>query len=320
VDGLRTAVQAGPGKRPTRRAGRSPLPMALLAPWLLVACGQAPEAVDPTAEGPPDGVEPLTAPSFAEAREAGRAEIRVLYVPSSGFAHQDEEGRLAGVTVELLRRFGAFVEEAHDLEVSMEFVEEPHWATFYQRVRHSRGGVFGIGNVTITEARRDELAFSPPYLSNVATLMTHSDVPELGSMDAIGEEFADLTGLSYPGTLHEERMEEVRDRHFPDMETVTVETNDELVGMAASGEGYFGYIDIYNYWRAVERGMPLRRHPVADDASEEFGVIMPRDSDWGDVMEEFFRENEGIQESDWYRALLRDHLGDELATLLLPGE
>jgi hypothetical protein len=299
---------AGPG-RGWRRAW--------LVPLLLVgACGEVPE---PDVGEPPPGVEPLDAPTFAEARQAGEATLVVLYVPSSGFAVRGADGRLTGVTVELLRRFRDFVEEAHGLDVAMEFVEEPRWATFYQRVRHSRGGVFGIGNVTITEPRREELAFSPPYLSNVATLMTHVDVPELQSVEAIDEAFAGLTGLSYPGTLHEARMDALREEHFPEMETVQVETNDELVSMAASGEGYFGYIDIYNYWRAVEEGAPLRRHPVADDASEEFGVIMPRGSDWAGVMERFFREHDGVQGSDWYRALLREHLGDELAGLLLPS-
>lgn len=66
--------------------------------------------------------------------------------------------------------------------------------------------------------------------------------------------------------------------------------------------------------------MPLRRHPVADDQSEEFGVIMPRDSDWRPVMEGFFGEHSGVQESPWYRSLLREHLGDDLATLLLPSD
>jgi hypothetical protein len=301
-----------------RARGRCGSIMVLVALAGLVPALQACDR----AEAPPPGVEAeveaLEAVTFAQAREAGEATLRVIYVPSSGFAGRDQDGRLTGVTVELLRRFGAWVEEHHGIDVTMEFVEEPLWATFYQRVRHSRGGVFGIGNVTITGARRDELAFSPPYLSNVATLMTHADVPELASMEELGRAFAGMRGLRYPGTLHEERLHELRRTWFPDLETVPVESNDELVGLAASGEGYFGYIDIYNYWRALERGMPLRRHPVADDASEEFGVIMPRGSDWVPVMEAFFRTHDGVQESHWYRELLTEHLGGELASLLLP--
>ncbi len=257
----------------------------------------------------------LEAVSFAEAQEAGESRILVHYVPSSGFAGEGRDGELTGVTIELLRKFARFVEDAHGIEMEVDFIPEERWADFYERVRRSRGGVFGIGNVTITESRRDEITFSPPYLSNVATLMTHEEVPELEALDEVGETFAGLIGLSYPGTLHEERLDELRRAHFPEMETVPVESNDELVGRAASG-GYFGFIDIYNYWRAVEDGLPLRRHSVADDDSEEFGVIMPRDSDWAPVVDAFFGANEGVQGTDWYRELLQEHLGDELARLL----
>jgi ABC-type amino acid transport substrate-binding protein len=264
----------------------------------------------------PAGIEPLSAPSFEEARDAGSAEIRVLYVASSGFAGTGEDGELTGVTVELLREFGRFVEEEHGITTTVNFEEEEHWPTFYQRVRYSQGGVFGIGNVTITDARRNELTFSPPYLDNIAILMTHEDVPELEALEEAPETFGELTGLMYTGTLHEGRMEDLRDEHFPDMPTTTIGTNDELVGMVASGEGYFGYIDVYNYWRAVEQGAPLRRHPVGDDASEQFGVIMPLNSDWAPVMEAFFERDGGLTGSEWYRSLMVEHLGQELAELL----
>ena len=317
----------------TSRQGRSPssvfrfLPFALILGLLTAtaACEPAPEpdpdalgaAEDPMEEAvAPADIDPLSAPSFAEAVEAGETAIRVLYVASSGFAGRDDEGRLTGVTVEILREFARFVEDEHGIEVSVDFEEEEHWPTFYQRVRYSEGGVFGIGNVTITEARRDELAFSPPYLDNVAILMTHEDVPELESLEEVDEAFADLTGLLYTGTLHEERIEDLRDQYFPDMQTTTVGTNDRLVERVASGEGYFGYIDVYNYWRAREEGAPLRRHPVGDDASEQFGVIMPLGSDWVPVMEEFFQRDGGLMQTEWYRELLEEHLGEELAGLL----
>lgn len=264
----------------------------------------------------PDGIEPLSGPTFAEAREAGEAEIQVLYVASSGFAGTDADGNLTGVTVELLREFGRFVEAEYGIDVSVRFQEEEHWPTFYQRVRYSEGGVFGIGNVTITEPRRAELTFSPPYLDNIAILMTHEDVPELASMEEIAETFGDLTGLMYTGTLHETRMEDLRDRYFPDMPTMTISTNDQLVGAVASGDGYFGYIDVYNYWRAVEQGEPLRRHAVGDDASEQFGIIMPHSSDWSEPMEAFFQRDGGLTGSQWYRDLLEEHLGEALASLL----
>jgi ABC-type amino acid transport substrate-binding protein len=263
--------------------------------------------------GPPP---PVTGPSLAEARESGEVTLQVLYVTSSGFAYLDADGELTGVTVELTRAFADWLEENEGMAVELEFREEERWAEFYQRVGVSEGGVLGLGNVTITDERRQQLDFSPPYLNNVATLMTHEDVPELDDMEAIGEAFSDLTGLIYPGTLHEARMEELRRTHFPGMDTVVVESNTELVGRVASGEGYFGYIDIYNYWGALEDGASLRRHPVGDDDSETFGVILPRGSEWTPLLTDFMLAEGPIQETAWYRELLAEHLGEDLAGML----
>jgi ABC-type amino acid transport substrate-binding protein len=259
---------------------------------------------------------PVTATTFAEAREAGHADITFFHVPSSGFAYRGDDGELTGVTVELLRDFARYAAAEHGIALSVEWVEEERWADFYGYVRDSSGGAFGIGNVTITDARREELAFSPPYLNNVAVLVTHENVPELSSLDEIGTAFRNLTALPYPGTLHETRLHAIRDRHLPEMPTRPVASNDELVSLLASGEGYFGYIDVYNYWRAREAGQPLRRHSVGDDASETFGVIMPHGSDWAPVMEAFFATGGGYVESRRFRALMREHLGQELASLL----
>lgn len=89
-------------------------------------------------------------------------------------------------------------------------------------------------------------------------------------MEQIGDAFAHLTALPYPGTLHEARLHRIRDAHFPGMPLQPVASNDELVDRLASDGAYFGYIDGYNYWRAAGAGRPLRRHPVGDDGSEEF--------------------------------------------------
>jgi hypothetical protein len=289
---------------------------------VLAACAPA----SPPADGAPEpgavaerhasgSAEPAVASTFARARDAGVAELVFFYVPSSGFAYRDGEGRLTGVTVELLRDFAAYVAEEYGIDLRVEWREEERWADFYGYVRDSRGGAFGIGNVTITEPRRDELDFSPPYLNNVAVLVTHQEVPELGAMEEIGEAFRGLVALPYPGTLHEMRLLAIRDRWLPGVEMRPVASNDELVALLADG-GHFGYIDVYNYWRARQAGEPLRRHPVGDDASETFGVILPHGSDWTPVMEAFFARDGGYAQSPRYRGLLREHLGDELAGML----
>jgi ABC-type amino acid transport substrate-binding protein len=306
-----------PRHRPFRRVAGA---LALLA---VSACATPPDhdmvaertgTVSEAMAAGPAG--PVRGTSFRDALAAGEARIVFLYVPSSGFAYRDDDGRLTGVTVELLRDFARYVARTHGLDLGVEWLEEERWADFYGFVRDSEGGVFGIGNVTITEPRRQELAFSPPYLNNMAVLVTHRRVPELGSMAELGDAFRGLTALPYPGTLHEARLEAIRERWLPDMPARPVASNDELVALLASGGDYFGYMDVYNYWRAREAGQPLRRHAVGDDGSETFGVILPHGSDWAPVLESFFSSDGGYVDSARFLGLLRRHLGPELAGLL----
>jgi len=255
------------------------------------------------------------AQSLSMVKQAGEGEIRVLYVPASGWAYKNEAGELVGVTIELMEWFAEWVQQQHDIELSVAFIEDEDWSRFYQRVVNAEGGVFGIGNVTITEERRDELAFSPPYLTNVAVLFSDDSQQALGSMDEIGDSFEGLSGLAFEGTLHEQRMRDLQDGPMPELDIALASSNDEIIQRVADGE-YFAWIDAYNFWRAREAGYPLRHHPVGDDPGEEFAVIMPRGSDWENLIREFF-ESESVVDSDRWGKKLREHLGPEVAELLL---
>jgi ABC-type amino acid transport substrate-binding protein len=253
--------------------------------------------------------------SLAAAEAGDDAVLRVLYVPAEGFAYHDREGRLTGVTVDIMRAFADWVAQRRGMAVELEFVEEEHWRTFYDRVRAASGGVFGLGNVTITEERSRELRFSPSYLTNVAVLITHDTIPELTRQGDAASVFADLTLLAYEGTLHEARMQSLRDSYLPDAEIELESSNAGILERVAGG-CCVAYIDGYNFWRARDRGAPLRRHEVADDPGEDFGIIMPLGNDWAPVLEEFFERDGGWRRGAEYRAILVRHLGEDLTRAL----
>jgi hypothetical protein len=260
------------------------------------------------------------AATWTEAQVNGEATVRVLYVPADGFAYRDTTNQPTGVTVEIMRDFARHVANRHGVELTLDFVEEPDWSVFYQRVRDGSAGVFGLGNVTITEARRAELQFSPPYMTNVAVLITHAIVPELESLDDIPTSFQGLQPLAFTGTLHEQRLAALRDEYMPDAELVPATSNAEIIERCASAPDYFAYVDIYNYWRAIDAGEPLRRHPPGDQAGEEFGIVMPLDSDWAELVEEYFAAGGGLRQRTFYRDLLVRHLGPGLADQLRAAE
>jgi hypothetical protein len=280
--------------------------MRMVCAAAFTLCAACATEQDTPAEGPD---------TWAAVQASGGGRVHVLYVPADGFAYRDAGGNLTGVTVEVMRHFAAWVRAEHGVELDIDFVAEEDWRTFYGRVRDAPSGVFGIGNVTITEARRSELQFSPPYLTNVAVLITHERVQEIRAETDAAVAFSGLDALAFEGTLHEERVRRLRAAHVPDAALVMAGSNDAIVDRVSDG-GYFAWIDAYNYWRALERGAPLRRHPVFDDPAEEFGVIMPLVSDWSPVIDRFFRHGDGYRNTAQYRDLLSTHLGEALAAAL----
>lgn len=284
--------------------------LALSGSLLLLGC-----EAEPNEASSPDADTTLQGPTWSEAQEEGAATVRVPYVPADDFAYVDEDGYHTGITVELMRLFADWVETEHDVMLTLDFVEETDWRTFYSRVKQSEGGVFGLGNVTITEERRDELQFSPPYFNNMAVLISHEDVAELEHLDAWSTTFDGFTPLAFEGTLHEERLRNLVETHAPNTELAFSDANDDIIERVSTGE-YVAYIDGYNYWRAVDEGARLRRHPVGDDPAETFGIIMPLNSDWGDPVEAFFTEEGDLRDRSVYRNLLADHLGESVTDAL----
>lgn len=258
--------------------------------------------------------------TWEHVQKQGEGSVTLAYVPSDGFSYENEEGRLTGVTIELFRDFIDYVNVEYGVSVSIKYEPIESFTDFYERVRDGNGGVFGVANVTITEERQEELRFSPSYMTNIATLITHSDTAELTEMDEIPQRFAGLDALAFEGTLHEERLRAIADHYDLDIAIDFAHSNNEIIEQVAEENRYFAYVDIYNYWRAAQNGTPLQRHAAGDEASEQFGVIMPLNNDWYPLMDEFFEAEGGYVQSDRYRYLMETHLGTELADLLLdPG-
>ncbi len=257
-----------------------------------------------------------TADSWQQIRDQGHGTLQVLYVPPGGFAYTDDSGKLTGAVIEIFRLFKSWTEETYEVELDLVFEPESNWSTFYNRVADAEDGLVGTGNVTITEPRREEVQFSPPYLDNISVLVSHEARPELTAMEDIPEVFAGRTGLMHTGTLNKDRMEQIRDEYFPDMETLTVHSNEEIMTVMAEGDHYITYLDVHNFVHGVSDGIPMKRHEIADDANEQFGFIMPLSSDWIDPVTEFFEHDGGFVNSDNYREIMRKHLGEGMTDIL----
>lgn len=234
----------------------------------------------------------LTAPALSQ-------QATVYYAPSTGWAEPSEYGP-QGASIDLMTWFVEWLAETHGQTLTLDFVLESDWRAFYATVRDSSGDVFGLGNVTITEARKEELAFSPGYAHNVAL--------RIAPQGTDWADLSDLRGANFAGTLHAQRMAQF------DAALDEVHSNAELLALVAAGS-HFAVIDGYNAIQAQASGLPIAIDPHYADGGEQFGVIMPLDNPWQAQLTEFFHSH-GLPDNDRWRDILRHHLGAEIAELM----
>jgi putative glutamine transport system substrate-binding protein len=255
--------------------------------------------------------------SWGQVKAAGQGTISLAYVETPSFAYKDGSGKLTGICVDIMSDFVAWVNANKGVKLQSKFVGDgSNFQGMYAKVKTSTGGVFGLGNITITEERKREVKFSPPFITNFAILITQNNIPTLTKLDDMPTAFAKLTAYTAKGTLNEKRILELKQKYFPEMKIVTLDTSPEVYQKIFTDPNSFSYLDLAFYLKAVSEQKPVKRHPVGDKSAEQFGFIMPLNSDWQPLLEEFFSSAGGYTNSKQYKSILTKHLGETGIKLL----
>ena len=255
--------------------------------------------------------------SWAQVKAKGEGTISLAYVDSPGMVYKDNGGNLTGICVDIMSDFTKFVSQKKGVKLSTKFVGNGiSFKAMYDNVKTSKEGVIGLGSVTITEERKKEIKFSPPFFTNLTFLLTHKDVPTLTKIEDVKTVFADLTSYAAKGTLSEKKTVELKEKYFPEMKITNTASSQETYEKVIADPKSFAYLELAYYLQSVQQRKPLKRHPIADKASDKFGFIMSSTSDWQPLFEEFFRAGGGYVNSVPYKTILAKHLGETGLKLL----
>ncbi|MBX2962529.1 MAG: transporter substrate-binding domain-containing protein [Cyclobacteriaceae bacterium] len=254
--------------------------------------------------------------TWAQVKAGGKGTISFAYVETPSFVYKDDAGKLTGICVDITSDFIDWVNKTKGVNLQSKFVGDgSNFKGMYDKVKISIGGVFGLGNITITDERKREVKFSPPFITNFAILITQNNVPTLAKLEDIATTFSKLTAYTAKGTLNEKRILELK-KYYPNMKVVTLDTSPEVYQKIFSDPNAFSYLDLAFYLKAVSERKSVKRHPVGDKAAEQFGFIMPMNSDWAPLLEEFFKADGGYTNSQQYKGILQRHLGETGVKLL----
>lgn len=255
--------------------------------------------------------QPYSGDSWSTTKSTGTGTIALAFVETPSFVYKDSEAKLTGICVDIMNDFVAWVNNTKGVKLNAKFVGDgSSFKGMYEGVKMAKGGVFGLGNVTITDERKKEVKFTTPIITNAAILITQSSVPTLSKLEDISTTLAGFTAYTAKGTLNEKRIAELKQKYYPSLKISQTTSSQEALEKVFSDPKGIAYLDMAFYLEAVQLKKNVKRHAVGDKAAEQFGLILPSGSDWAPVFEEFVKSGGGYFNSKEYRASLVKHLGE----------
>lgn len=246
----------------------------------------------------------LKGDTYATAKSKGSANWVLTYSNAPGFASASK----SGITYDIMMAFEQWIEKNKGINVSIshQSADANDFTKFLEKVKNSKGGVFGLSNTTITEARKKEYNFSPPYITNIGMIITHNSISTLTDLNDIANAFAGMTAVTIKNSTNEKRLLDIKKNHFPNLKIEYVPSFQQAMDIVLADPKKFTNVDFTYYLDAVQNRKPVKRHPGGDDQTEQFGIIMPKSNDWAPLLAEFMNEYVGSTE---YKKVIMDNLG-----------
>ncbi len=190
-----------------------------------------------------------TGDTWKQASAGSKGTISLAYVETPSFAYM-QNGKLTGICVDLMNDFTTWVKDNKKVEIESKFVGDgTSFRGTYDKVKASKGGVFGLGNITITDERKREVKFTSPFITNFAILITQNTVPTLAKLEDMPATFKGLTAYSAKGTLNEKRMRDLKSKYFPDLPVTATTTSQETLEKVFTDPKSVAYLDLRSTWK-----------------------------------------------------------------------
>jgi len=253
--------------------------------------------------------------TFAEAKQTKTADLTYVYSEAPGFA-ANIGGEIQGVCVDVMSDFEFFLLDKYGITVNatMEKGHANNFTEYLNAVKKSSKGVFGLSNTTITQKRKASYNFSPPYITNIGMMLSNEALPTLNDITKIADVFAGKKAVTVKGSTNEDQLLKIKRNYYPGLTIEYVNSFEEALNKITNNTDYFTNIDFTYYLDATKSKKPIKRHPAGDQTAEEFGIVMPKDSDWGQPFQEFLTES--YRDSPSYRKIIAKHLGRNALQLL----
>ena len=241
--------------------------------------------------------------------------LTVIYYEQPGLIYKDvSSGKMKGVCADILDDFAKYVQTKYGKKVEIKYAGQEQIFTTFLSITQSTPNILGVTNVTITEERKKILKFTPSFMNNPLVMLTHSDAPNINSLDEIGTIMKDYSAKVITGSTHVKIVEKIKKEHALGLKVSFANSGTEVLKELSSGSKYFTILELTEYIDATRRQLPVKRQNINLGGAEELAFIMAKQSDWDQPWNEFMTLD--YRKSVRYRKIIVENLGANFLALL----
>lgn len=253
------------------------------------------------------------------AQPAQTDSLNVNYYENFPYAYM-ENGVLKGIEVDIIKKYAEWLKAEKNINTVITYKGFKEFSEFYNSVKKGRSNTIGIGSVTITEEREKEVAFSPPYLRNIAVLITNGSVPSIKTPtpEEVSKVLGPLDALAVNESSHLKYMNALKTAYLPSMQIKGTETQTAILDAIAKDGKAYGYIDIVAYWAYIKKNKKtyLKIQKAFNRPYEYLGIVQPFGASHFSSLNEFFESGFGFTSTKIYHEILNRYLGYEVLETL----
>ncbi len=246
-------------------------------------------------------------------KKNGKGDLNVYYYENNPFAISDNNsGEITGIEIDILNYFTEWLEETKGVKIKVEYKGFDNYKDFYSALMVAQENSIGAGSVSITDERLKEVNFSTPYMNNTSVLITDGSIKGTRTVEELKVALSELRPIAIQGSVHEKHLNNL-------LEQCNLNKTSEYVNFPmavpikiAESSKYFGYVDIITFWKYIKENKHYVKMHKSANVNESFGFILPKNSDWDLIINEFFESGFGFTATKDYYDILEKYLGFEV--------
>ncbi len=244
--------------------------------------------------------------------------VTALWYDIEPFIYKNSEGKLEGVEYEIMESLKPYLKNKYGIELNIDWVNARSFENIYKQVKQTKqNGVFGWSYYSITPERKKEVQFSPPYMPDLNIVVTNPGEPVYATAQELTNKLKDMQAYTMSNTTMEEDVQSLKDNFYKELKVEAKDDDYVIMRNISDDRRGFGYVPISVYIVGLQKGIKVKRQNVLTTRREGFAAVMPLQSDWKQLMDEYFATEEFVATAS---NIVSKYLGSEVTDLVLVGK